>query len=636
MDTLEHAIEPWGETQQRSLLTWSFPPAVRGAAAAGRRGRPWRTRGSRCSASMCVAALGADGEAGARLNERRNVGGGADLLPAHGHPQRPMVPLGRLQGPAPGTAAAQDGDAGRRHPAGAWAACAWTGGDGEAGSSWPMGSLCRKCSRRRRGTAGSCRRHALWGFAITAARFGCVATILMGFRWCLIDPPRLQPNLLDRRLIDGGLLILSRFPIVERDQMAFSRGSGSDGMCAKGALHARLQLSPDLSDSLHVFVTHTQAGDHRPDCEIRASQLHELLQFIGRTVRRDDDESASTPVLVTGDFNLDSRHDMVHDAASGLLVTSTKCTESQVYKHFVAELEGVLNAESNWYPESGRAPAKRERRVVVDLMKSKTPTRDSEIIGDEGELHPITNGDGHATLVHRDWTGDPQATLRDGKCIDYMFYSPGVSEASMRPTLSSASLLSPLAEVTTPSSDDGSITTVDSAATTVATISPTGTPERPESAAVTSPAPAPRFKLNLVEEKTRVEHCHVDDVIAGTTLPKHPDDDDINSGSTNASRGGLRLRKKLPITHLSDHYGLYAEFRVQTASPVAHPDGTPAKRFETLADVLQLHFPPHAFAQHPRRLWKVKLAVALVSIVAAAGAVLVTLIQAVGVPLLSS
>ncbi|GLE11613.1 hypothetical protein PINS_up024143 [Pythium insidiosum] len=42
-----------------------------------------------------------------------------------------------------------------------------------------------------------------------------------------------------------------------------------------------------------------------------------------------------------------------------------------------------------------------------------------------GCWHPITNGDGHATLHHK---SDPTSPEKDGKCIDYIFFSPGVRE----------------------------------------------------------------------------------------------------------------------------------------------------------------------------------------------------------------
>lgn len=197
-------------------------------------------------------------------------------------------------------------------------------------------------------------------------------------------------------MIDGGLLILSRFPIVERNQHAFTQGSGSDGICAKGVLYARVQLSPDLGDSLHVFTTHTQAGDRMREYAIRATQLREMQRFITRTIRDDRD----APVLITGDFNLDARHDLAHDAHDPTaLPISTPCRESAVYQQLVRDLTSALGAG----------------REVVDLMKHHDTTK----LGDA--VHPITNGDGHAALVH---VSDPQSLSKDGKCIDYMFFSP--------------------------------------------------------------------------------------------------------------------------------------------------------------------------------------------------------------------
>lgn len=222
------------------------------------------------------------------------------------------------------------------------------------------------------------------------------------------------PSLTDRFLIDGGLLILSRFPIVERAQHAYSCGAGSDGVCSKGVLYARIQLSPDLSDSIHVFTTHTQSGDNEPYYSLRAAQLRELTTFVKHVVSKDE----GVPVLVTGDLNMDARHDLKHDSLSGQAV-STPCIESSVYRQFIADLRAAL-------------PSGRE---VQDLMKlcctSKLP----------GQCHPITNGDGHCCLKH---ISDPLSPLKDGKCIDYMLYSPSSRDQSStqrKPTRISLSLV---------------------------------------------------------------------------------------------------------------------------------------------------------------------------------------------------
>ncbi|KAG6610490.1 uncharacterized protein IUM83_06679 [Phytophthora cinnamomi] len=397
----------------------------------------------------------------------------------------------------------------------------------------------------------------------------------MGFRY---HCGSVWPQLLDSRLIDGGLLILSRYPIVERDQLAYSQGSGSDGICAKGVLYARIQLSPDLSDSLHVFTTHTQAGDNRKEYSIRLAQLQEMHRFIARTIRDDP----GVPVLITGDFNLDARHNLVHDTLSGVAI-STRCRESNVYQQLVADFERVVReARLNVAREAGKAVDAESKAgpLIIDLMKRCDSTK----LGDE--LHPITNGDGHSSLVHK---MDPLSPEKDGKCIDYMFFFPGVSDQAPASTASPPS-------------------------TSTSTDSTNGDTESYEDRANLESVTVPRFRVTVVDTETMVDHCKVDELTEDNKA------EDYSGESEHAQRRLRRRQPQLPITHLSDHYGLRAQFLLETTS-VERPDGRPVGRNESLASVLQLHFPQHAFAQQPRRLWKWKLAFALLAIVAAAGGV---------------
>ncbi|RLN60595.1 hypothetical protein BBP00_00005901 [Phytophthora kernoviae] len=402
----------------------------------------------------------------------------------------------------------------------------------------------------------------------------------MGFRY---HCGSVWPRLLDSRLIDGGLLILSRFPIVERDQLAFSQGSGSDGICAKGVLYARIQLSPDLSDSLHVFTTHTQAGDNRKEYSIRLAQLQEMHRFIARTIRDDP----GVPVLITGDFNLDARHDLIHDTHSGLAI-STRCRESKVYQQLIADFERVVReARLNVARDTGKKMDV-EAPLIIDLMKHCDITK----LGDE--VHPITNGDGHSSLVHK---VDPLSPEKDGKCIDYMFFFPGVSDQASAGTATTAST------TTSSTSGDGE-----------------GDDDR---SSMESLAPA-HFHLTLVEKGTTVDHCNIAELTEDSESEEYNDEDE----NTHLHRRSQRLRQQLPITHLSDHYGLRAQFLLETTS-LARPDSSPVGKNESLASVLQLYFPQNAFAQQPQRLWKWKLAFALLAIVAAAGGVTFTLIRIV-------
>jgi endonuclease/exonuclease/phosphatase family metal-dependent hydrolase len=66
-----------------------------------------------------------------------------------------------------------------------------------------------------------------------------------------------QPSLLSGYFTDGGLLILSRFPIAETEFSPYPYGMLSDAISYKGVLYVKIMVSK--SKVLHLFNTHTQA-----------------------------------------------------------------------------------------------------------------------------------------------------------------------------------------------------------------------------------------------------------------------------------------------------------------------------------------------------------------------------------------
>ena len=110
--------------------------------------------------------------------------------------------------------------------------------------------------------------------------------------------------------IDSGLVIMSRFPIVERDSFIFSQGSNIDGYTTKGVLSVLLDISKKDSQEkkyLLVFNTHTQANYDLKDesyWKIQQSQVSEMAIFIHRKMKQFSGVSA----LVCGDFNIDARN----------------------------------------------------------------------------------------------------------------------------------------------------------------------------------------------------------------------------------------------------------------------------------------------------------------------------------------
>lgn len=103
--------------------------------------------------------------------------------------------------------------------------------------------------------------------------------------------------------IPGGLSILSRWPIESTRAITYSacHGPVSDCVAAKGALWAVIRTS--RSTRLNVVATHLDAGSWDGDRHARGKQLAELRSLI------DQIDPATGPVVVMGDFNIDSLGD---------------------------------------------------------------------------------------------------------------------------------------------------------------------------------------------------------------------------------------------------------------------------------------------------------------------------------------
>jgi endonuclease/exonuclease/phosphatase family metal-dependent hydrolase len=129
----------------------------------------------------------------------------------------------------------------------------------------------------------------------------------LGFHWYTSNA---APPLSSRKFIDGGLLILSRFPITETRKRIYTNGVQIDGWAAKQALYAKVHISP--TTHIHVVTTHTQAdyasnSTNAQNATTRMSQIREIGELIHDVWREDPHKGE---VIVMGDLNVDGRaHD---------------------------------------------------------------------------------------------------------------------------------------------------------------------------------------------------------------------------------------------------------------------------------------------------------------------------------------
>ncbi|ORY75910.1 hypothetical protein LY90DRAFT_665786, partial [Neocallimastix californiae] len=130
---------------------------------------------------------------------------------------------------------------------------------------------------------------------------------------------------------DGGLLILSRYPIVEHDIHQLIRGIHGDYFSNKSVMYAKIEVLPNKY--IHFFTTHVQASysdyphvDQSKSVRIRLTQLTEVRNFIlEKTVNTD----ISEPIMLLGDLNVNSR---VYEKESNI--------SSKEYKIMIDVLKG--------------------------------------------------------------------------------------------------------------------------------------------------------------------------------------------------------------------------------------------------------------------------------------------------------
>ncbi|TQK50783.1 sphingomyelin phosphodiesterase [Streptomyces sp. SLBN-118] len=102
---------------------------------------------------------------------------------------------------------------------------------------------------------------------------------------------------------DGGVAILSKWPVVRKEQYVYKDACGADWWSNKGFVYVVLNVN---GTKVHVVGTHAQSTD--PGCgageaaQMRSRQFRAIDAFLdGKNI------PASEQVMVAGDFNVDSR-----------------------------------------------------------------------------------------------------------------------------------------------------------------------------------------------------------------------------------------------------------------------------------------------------------------------------------------
>ncbi|KAG0171827.1 hypothetical protein DFQ30_000286 [Apophysomyces sp. BC1015] len=204
---------------------------------------------------------------------------------------------------------------------------------------------------------------------------------------------------------DGGLLLLSRFPIRKANRLEFPRGIHSDWLSYKGALYAKVEFN--ANHSLHLYTSHTQASYgsggkfNQEDTQVRLSQFARVHQLMYDTAKDDD-----LPILFMGDLNVDAA---VHDN------TSAVNASSHAYSMMMHVLrgDGIRDSDSNGQERKFQHPWRLDSLYDVGYQ---THGR-----------HPVTFGD----IVMRNGSAQPAETvlthadqLMTMQSIDRLLWAP--------------------------------------------------------------------------------------------------------------------------------------------------------------------------------------------------------------------
>ncbi|KAF2069907.1 hypothetical protein CYY_008778 [Polysphondylium violaceum] len=165
-----------------------------------------------------------------------------------------------------------------------------------------------------------------------------------GFLYSAASP--LPPYFKSTFLVDGGLVVLSKYPIKETGYLLYTQGVDSDMLASKGVLYTKIQTSPDKM--IHLFTTHLQASYAHPEVpgqvatstttatanpnikndSIRTIQLNQLRDFI--LSKTFDDQHT---IILAGDLNVDGRtsRDNAKDSKTYIEMLDILCNTNKKY-----------------------------------------------------------------------------------------------------------------------------------------------------------------------------------------------------------------------------------------------------------------------------------------------------------------
>jgi len=149
----------------------------------------------------------------------------------------------------------------------------------------------------------------------------------------------------DGKVEDGGVAVVSRWPIEQKEQYVFDRGCGFDATANKGFVYVKVNKEGRF---YHVIGTHTQAEDSLcgsgKAAEIRRSQFRTIKKFI-----EDKNIPSNEIIFIGGDLNVNRNNSSEYST----MLTDLDANAPNAYAGWTATWDTATNGIANYnFPKS--------------------------------------------------------------------------------------------------------------------------------------------------------------------------------------------------------------------------------------------------------------------------------------------
>ena len=160
------------------------------------------------------------------------------------------------------------------------------------------------------------------------------------------------PSFFSKYLTDGGLLILSRYEIIDCDYYDYYITICGDAPSNKGIIYAKIKIN---NRYLFLFNTHLQStyfdesqSNIDSTIQVRTKQTEELINFVyNKLISIPRDQVEKGLVLIVGDFNIDA-HDNKY-IKERYKLPKYKITEYDLLKKKLSKLGAVIDIMEKKY-----------------------------------------------------------------------------------------------------------------------------------------------------------------------------------------------------------------------------------------------------------------------------------------------